>query len=77
MFGDVVNRKLASEDYRNIDLRKSKNLHFSKKIRSFFKFVFSQNRVRNFDVEVVGRKLPFLVYKKMTKYGPKKCLRTL
>ena len=36
MFGDIVNRKLASEDYRNIDLRKSKNLHFSKKIRSFF-----------------------------------------
>ena len=54
MFGDIVNRKLASEDYRNIDLRKSKNLHFSRKIRSFFWFVFSQNRVRNFDGEVVG-----------------------
>ena len=34
VFGDVVNRKLASssEDYKNIDLRKSQNLHFSKKI---------------------------------------------
>ena len=31
VFGDVVNRKLASEDYKKIDLRKSQNLHFSKK----------------------------------------------
>ena len=42
MFGDVVNRKLASEDYRNIDLRKSKNLHFTKKIRSFFVRFFAK-----------------------------------
>ena len=32
VFGDVVNRKLASKDYKKIDLRKSQNLHFSKKI---------------------------------------------
>ena len=27
-----VNRKLASKDYNNIDLRKSQNLHFSKRL---------------------------------------------
>ena len=32
MFGEVVNRKLASEDYKNKDSRKSQNLHFSKKL---------------------------------------------
>ena len=36
MFGHVVNRKLASEDYKNIDLRKSQNLHLSKKNLNFF-----------------------------------------
>ena len=39
VFGDFVNRKLASEDYKNIDLRKSQNLHISKKIWTFV-FVF-------------------------------------
>ena len=39
VFGDVVNRKLASEDYKNIDLRKSQNLHISRKIWTFV-FVF-------------------------------------
>ena len=32
VFGDVVNRKLASEDYKNIDLKKSQNLYISKKV---------------------------------------------
>ena len=30
MFGDAVGRKLAFLVYKNIDLRKSQNLHFSK-----------------------------------------------
>ena len=38
----IVNRKLASEDYRNIDLRKSKNLHFSKKLEVFFVRFFAK-----------------------------------
>ena len=38
VFGDVVNRKLASKDYKKIDLRKSQNLHFSKKFELFFLF---------------------------------------
>ena len=39
MFGDVLNRKLAPEDYKKIDLRKSQNLLISKKFELFF-FVF-------------------------------------
>ena len=30
VFGKTVNKKLASKDYKNIDLRKSQNLHFCK-----------------------------------------------
>ena len=30
VFGNVVDRKLAFLDYENMDLKKSKNLHFSK-----------------------------------------------
>ena len=30
VFGDEVNRKLASKDYKNIGLRKSQNLDFPK-----------------------------------------------
>ena len=40
VFGDAVGRKLAYLVYKNIDLRKSQNLHFSKKKLKFFLFVF-------------------------------------
>ena len=30
VFGDVLYRKLAFFDHKNIDLKKSQNLHFSK-----------------------------------------------
>ena len=40
MFGDAVGRKLAYLVYKNIDLRKSQNLHFSKKNLKFFLFIF-------------------------------------
>ena len=38
MFGDVVNRKLASKDYKNIDLRKSQICIFPKKFELCFSF---------------------------------------
>ena len=38
MFGDVLNRKLASEDYKKMDLRKSQDLLISKKFELFFSF---------------------------------------
>ena len=36
VFEDVVNRELASQDYKDIDLRKSQNLHFPKGARPWF-----------------------------------------
>ena len=35
-FVDVVNRELASQDYKNIGLRKSQNLHSPKGARPWF-----------------------------------------
>ena len=36
VFGNVLYRKLAFLDYKNNDLKKSKNLHFSTKLKSFY-----------------------------------------
>ena len=36
VIGNVLYRKLAFVDYKNIDLKKSKNLHFSKGVSPWF-----------------------------------------
>ena len=36
VFGDVIYRKLAFFDHKNIDLKKSQNLHFSKRVSAWF-----------------------------------------
>ena len=48
VFGDILERKLAVLAYKNIDLKKSQNLHFSKG-KNFFifsSFRFWRNRAR-------------------------------
>ena len=36
VFGDVLYRKLVFFDHKNIDLKKSQNLHFSKGVSPWF-----------------------------------------
>ena len=72
VFVDVVNRKLASQDYENIGLRKSQNLHFLKGARPwcwskiwnfFFFFVFGKIGREKVFGDVLDWKLTVLVYK--------------
>ena len=72
VFGDVVNRKLASQDYKNIGLRKSQNLHFpkgagpwfwSKIWNLFFSCFFGKIGREKVFGDVLDWKLAFLVYK--------------
>ena len=72
VFGDVVNRKLASQDYKKIDLRKSQKLHFPKGARPlfwskiwnlFFSFFFGKTGREKVFGDVLERKLAFSVYK--------------
>ena len=105
VFGDAVGRKLAFLVYKNIDLRKSHNLHFFKGASPWFFLLFvfgkiSQEKVlgdvvntklasedyRNTDLRksenlhfsiVLVKNWTFFFISFWTKYGPKRCLRTL
>ena len=72
MFVDVVNRKLASQDYKSIGLRKSQNLHFPKGSRPwcwskiwnvFYFFFFGEIGREKVFGDVLERKLAVLAYK--------------
>ena len=52
VFGDILERKLAVLAYKNIDLKKSQNLHFSKG-KNFF--IFSSFRFGEIGLEKVLR----------------------
>ena len=55
MFGDAVGRKLAYLVYKNIDLRKSQNLHFS--VKFFLLFLSGKIDQEKVFGDVVNRKL--------------------
>ena len=72
VFVDVVNRKLASQDYKSIGLRKSQNLHFPKGSRPwcwskiwnvFYFFFFGEIGREKVFGDVLERKLAVLAYK--------------
>ena len=55
VFGDVLKRKLAVLAVKNIELKKSQNLHF------FFSFLAKKGQAKVFG-DVLDWKLAFLVY---------------
>ena len=74
VFVDVVNRKLGSQDYKNIGLRKSQNLHFPKGARPwcwskifffFFFFFFGKIGLEKVFGDVLERKLAVLAFKNL------------
>ena len=61
MFGDAVGRKLAYLVYKNLDLRKPQNLHFS--VKFFLLFLSGKIVQEKVFGEVVNRKLASEDYK--------------
>ena len=76
VFGDVSERRLAVLAYKNVDLKKSQNLHFSKRVRPwiwskiwnffFFSFLAKKGQVKIIG-DVLDWELAFLIYKKVAK----------
>ena len=50
MFGDNLERELVFLDYKNIDLKKSQNLHFSMGVGPWF-----WSKILNFFILCLGR----------------------
>ena len=76
VFGDVLERRLAVLAYKNVDLKKSQNLHFSKRVRPWFwskiwNFFFFSFLAKKGQVKIIGDvldwELAFLIYKKVAK----------
>ena len=74
MFGNVLGRKLAFLDYKNMDFKQSQNWHFSKRVSPWFRPKLSNffssfflGKIREKEVlrNVLNRKFPFLDYKNM------------
>ena len=71
MFGDVLDRKQAFLDYRNIDLKKPQNLHLSKGVSPWFwpnyeislSLLLAKIGKENIFGNVLDRKRAFLNYK--------------
>ena len=68
VFRDILDRKNALLDYKNIKLKKSKNWDFSKGVHAFcqnFFYVFVLGKIRQDNVfhDILERKNAFLDYK--------------